>query len=195
VFEAANTLEADATGANGTLTACLTTAAALADAPVARSIDDGPYYKNTVLPLQNWYLNLYFEAFTVITEAWHILALESCINANGGDTSTGTNLTVCNTTGTIADVIDTICPSSNAPSACGTPQSWYATDSGGNITSYLKSIFQWGCAPYSNDDYLMVNGYDYLIARSIEQYNVAADPGNTAGLQHDDPRRTDVGPR
>jgi len=53
--------------------------------------------------------------------------------------------------------------------------------------AFTKAQLQAGGAPLSTCAYVIVNGNDYLLARSIEQYNVAADPYNTTGCVATEP--------
>ena len=153
-------------GANGSIYDCVN-AAGTGGLYEENGIDDRPYYDANVVPIQNWFLNYNTRAMLMITEAYHFNEWV----AQGQPPS-----------GTAAEIPATICPPTGSFN-CAQPVSIYANQ----LRPFLKEELQAGGAPYSTDEYLMVLGQDYLIARSIEQYNVAADPGNSLGCSTTEP--------
>jgi hypothetical protein len=145
------------------------------------SIDDRPYYTDNVEPLQNYLLNLNTQAMIVLTEAYHIYAYGECVTDNGAAACASSDS---------SDVVPNLCPTTNTSQNCLEPTTIYGrlgSHPSGQFLPFVHAQFRAAGAPYSTDEYLMVNGQDYLIARSIEQYNVAADPDNTAGCSTTEP--------
>jgi len=128
------------------------------------SLDDRPWYADNVEPITAWYMMVNAQALYVLTEAWHYRAWKAAGSPALQDPTS---------------VFKTVCPSNaaNPPAACVDPLTYY------ELTFYpnLKDQVRAGGAPYSTDQFVMVNGQNYLAARSIEAYNQAADPGNTHG--------------
>lgn len=96
-----------------------------------------------------------------------------------------------------SEAIPNLCPTTNTSHNCLEPITIYArfgSEPSGRLLPFVHAQFRAGEAPYSTDEYLMVNGQDYVIARSIEQYN-GCRPRQHRRLQHDGPRQADLGPR
>ncbi|MEM7025258.1 MAG: hypothetical protein AAF637_22120 [Pseudomonadota bacterium] len=134
------------------------------------SLDDRPYYENNVLPIQNYLLNLNAQAMIVLTEAYHIYAYGECVTANGGDPSQCTS-------NNANEVVPNLCPANSKSTNCVTPITIYGrlgSSPSGQFLPFVHTQFKAGGAPYSTDEYLMVNTTETLLVRSIESYNTAA---------------------
>jgi hypothetical protein len=152
-------------GASGSISDCIKTKGA---APAQDSVDDRPYYTANVVPITDWYLGIDTHAMVVLTEAYHFRAWQ----AAGSPSSSSAD-----------EIYANVCSTGSTPEGCVEPITIYSND----FLGIAKGQLQAGGAPYSTDEYLMANGQDYLIARSIEQYNMAADPDNTAGCSTTEP--------
>lgn len=196
-MESLNNL-ATAGSSSGTIADCLKASAV---PPVTGTVDDRVYYSESVEPIQNYLLGLNTEAMLVLTEAYHIYAYADCVTANNGNTAPCTSPSATSA----SDVVSNLCPADTTSLNCTYPAIIYG-QAGGQVTSgqlmpFLYAQFAAGGAPLSTDDYLVVNGTNALVVRSIEIYNAAAgancpvpvktacgptylDPSNTALPQY-----------
>lgn len=149
-------------GSSGSIAACVE--ASGAQPPTLNTLDDRPWYEKNVEPITDWYLGLNTQGLAVLVEAWHFRAWQE----SGSPTTASPD-----------EIYDTICPAGDQHDGCIEPINYYNNYFFGNVKSQLQA----GGAPYSTDQYLIFNnpGWSYLVARSIEAYNQAADPANTAG--------------
>ena len=130
-------------------------------------IDDRPYYKAKVLPIQQWFLTYSTRAMVMITEAYHFQA--ACPKNNPQTCTQVTSST---------KLISTVCPAGTTNTDCVSPPTLYSLPGNGFFAS-VKSEFMAGGAPYSTKDYVLLIGTQTVLATSIESYEKAA--GNPHG--------------
>ncbi len=161
-------------GSKGSIAACV--AASAGELPTLNTLDDRPWYAANVEPITDWYLGLNAQGLAVLVEAWHFRAWQ----AAGSPAADSAD-----------DIYDAICPAGAKTEGCVDPINYYNLFFVGNVKSQLRA----GGAPYSTDEYLILNGNNpFLLARSIEAYEKALDPDNSAGCAHTAPGSRDSAP-
>ncbi len=148
-------------GSEGSIGACVKASSTL---PEENSLDDRLFYSTYVEPITQWYLGVNAQGMAVLAEAWHYRAWQDAGSPTVDDPD---------------DIYEAICPAGAKSTNCYDPINYYNDVFFENVKSQMLA----GGAPYSTDEYLMLNGSgnSYLLARSIEAYEKALDPDNTAG--------------
>lgn len=152
-----------ASTSSGSIADCIQAQTSAIGAPDSESLDDRPYYEAIVAPIQNWFYGYNTIGYTVLVEAYHYQAW-----VDAGSPS-----------GDIATEIPDVCTTSSGGTDfnCVQAQTVYNVQ----VLPWLEQEIAVGGAPYSTDDYVMVNGWQtgsgagwWLIATNLEAYTEAA---------------------
>ncbi len=140
----------------GTIDDCISAQTSAKGKPDPGTLDDRPYYESIVAPIQNWFYGYNTKAYTVLVEAYHYKAW----------------LAAGSPTGDIDSTLPDICDSSEGSASyyCTQAQTTYTNQ----VLPFLTDQIAVGGAPYSTDEYVIVNGNDWLIATNLEAYTAAA---------------------
>ncbi|MCL1588770.1 MAG: hypothetical protein M3092_10135 [Actinomycetia bacterium] len=148
----------------GSIADCIESHSSVVGLPTAETLDDRPYYEDVVAPIQNWFYGYNTLGYMVYVEALHFTAWVNAGSPVGDD---------------VLAEMSTVCYPGATDSNCILG----ATSYGDRFLPWIKDELAAGGAPYSTDEYVMVNGWSegatgdggwWLISTNLEAYSEAA---------------------